>query len=250
MILENKDTLSLLAKGVAVEMHAHHAVQMAVSLGDAYPATLDGNKHLRVRGFVIDSDVPHACQSENTTLLVTSVDAETVKGRKLRRLLGGKRVRLIEELLPKERIDNFAASYQNQTENQFDYTELLNLLVGASEKTETVDERVARAIEFLTANIHTKFKISDVAAQVNLSESRLRHLFAEKVGISVSAYILWTRIKIALKEMLDSNANLSETAYAAGFADHAHFTRVFKRMFGIPPSLLLKYVEFLQVFDL
>jgi AraC-like DNA-binding protein len=31
---------------------------------------------------------------------------------------------------------------------------------------------------------------------------------------------------------------LTEAAYGAGFSDSAHFSRVFKAMFGIAPSLL------------
>ena len=250
MTPKNKDTLALLAKNIAVEMHAHHAVQLVVSLDSAYPATLDGREFSTVRGFLIDRDVPHACQSEHSTLLVTSVDAETVKGRKLRRILNRERFRLIEEILPTAAIEDFTNSYKKVEQNAFDYSELLARLTENGESPGEPDQRIARAVDFVADNIDTKFKIMDVAAAVNLSESRLRHLFAEKVGISLSSYVLWTRMKLALKELLKTNANLSDAAHRAGFSDHAHFTRNFRRMFGVPPSLLARYVEFLQVFDL
>jgi AraC-like DNA-binding protein len=33
--------------------------------------------------------------------------------------------------------------------------------------------------------------------------------------------------------------SLTEAAYQGGFADAAHFSRTFRRMFGLPPSQLL-----------
>ena len=115
MKIENRDTLALLARKIPVEMHAHHAVQLVVSLNESYPANLGGEEFAAVRGFLIDRDVPHACRSENADLLVTSVDAETDKGRCLRRILGGKKFRLIEDVMPVKTIEDFAVSFREES---------------------------------------------------------------------------------------------------------------------------------------
>ena len=249
MKIENRDTLALLARKIPVEMHAHHAVQLVVSLNESYPANLGGEEFAAVRGFLIDRDVPHACRSENADLLVTSVDAETDKGKCLRRILGDNKFRLIEDVLPVKTIEDFSVSFR-KNEN-FDHSALLAMLVenGGAAALKS-DSRIVQAIDFIGDNIETDFRISGIAASVHLSESRLRHLFRERVGISISSYVLWTRMKLALREMLAGKTSLADAAHAAGFSDHAHFTRNFRRMFGVPPSLLVKYTEVLEVFDL
>lgn len=57
-----EDTLALVAKNIAVEMHRHHAVQLVVSLDKPYSATL-GHQAVQSVQSLIDSDIPHACQS-------------------------------------------------------------------------------------------------------------------------------------------------------------------------------------------
>ena len=106
------------------------------------------------------------------------------------------------------------------------------------------------AIDFIQQNISHIIQVIDIAKHVGLSESRLRHLFSEQIGIPITSYVLWMRIKVALREMLKPGETLSNAAHQANFSDHAHFTRTFKRMFGVSPSLLLKHGQFLQIFEL
>ena len=72
---------------------------------------------------------------------------------------------------------------------------------------------------------------------VFLSPSRLRHLFVEQTGLAFKTYVLWLRLQRALRAYADG-ANLTEAAHAAGFADSAHFSRTFKRTFGLPATTL------------
>lgn len=37
---------------------------------------------------------------------------------------------------------------------------------------------------------------------------------------------------------MGSGSSLTEAAHAAGFADSAHFSRTFRRMFGVAPASL------------
>jgi hypothetical protein len=68
-----------------------------------------------------------------------------------------------------------------------------------------------------------------------LSPDRFRHLFIEETGMRFRPYVLWLRIEIALAAFA-AGRSLTEASHAGGFADSAHFSRTFKRMFGIAPS--------------
>ena len=70
-----------------------------------------------------------------------------------------------------------------------------------------------------------------------LSPSRLRHLFVEQTGLAFKTYLLWLRLVRAL-EIYAEGRSLTESAHAAGFSDSAHFSRIFKRTFGLPATTL------------
>ncbi len=80
--------------------------------------------------------------------------------------------------------------------------------------------------------------LDQLARSVRLSRFRLSHLFSQEVGVSLRHFALWSRVQAGVRYHIDHGGRLSETALAVGFADQAHFNRSFKRMFGVPPSIL------------
>lgn len=104
----------------------------------------------------------------------------------------------------------------------------------AAPRTASLDPRVGRAIRGLkeTGGVGT---LAAAARSLGLSSSRLGHLFSAQVGLPFRPYALWLRLQGALA-YLARGANLTEAAHGAGFADSAHLTRTFRRMFGVAPS--------------
>ncbi len=253
MVAQHEDTLVILVKNMGVEIHHHHAVQLVVSLDEPYKAILDHQEVESTRGFLIDSNIPHACHSEKSTVLVISVDATSTKGRILKQKLSHRQFKLIEEIFSFKEIEDFSTNYGNyccDVNSQFDPLHLIHILNDGQNNIALFDQRLLAAIDFIQQNISHIIQVIDIAKHVGLSETRLRHLFSEQIGIPITSYVLWMRIKVALREMLKPGETLSNAAHQANFSDHAHFTRTFKRMFGVSPSLLLKHGQFLQIFEL
>ena len=59
-----------------------------------------------------------------------------------------------------------------------------------------------------------------------------------QTGTSFRAYLLWTRLNVAIQFAM-AGRSWTEAAHAAGFADSAHLTRTFRRMFGMNPAALV-----------
>lgn len=102
-----------------------------------------------------------------------------------------------------------------------------------------IDSRVAQSIEWIRASREEGISVQEIAAGVELSESRFSHLFTENVRIPVRRYLLWLRLRDAM-HLLAQGRSLTETAHEAGFSDSAHLTRTFRGMLGIAPSALIK----------
>jgi len=75
--------------------------------------------------------------------------------------------------------------------------------------------------------------MSEIAEAVHLSAERFRHLFLQETGIRFRPYVLWLRLELAVAAYAAGH-NLTEASHAGGFADSAHFSRTFRRMFGVP----------------
>jgi AraC-like DNA-binding protein len=79
--------------------------------------------------------------------------------------------------------------------------------------------------------------LTALAAAVGLSPGRLMHAFTDSIGIALRPYLLWLKLQRAAAAIA-GGAPLAEAAVASGFADAAHMSRTFRRMFGMPPSAL------------
>ncbi|MEM8685925.1 MAG: AraC family transcriptional regulator [Pseudomonadota bacterium] len=84
-------------------------------------------------------------------------------------------------------------------------------------------------------NIERKFTIDDLGAIVGMSKRQLSRAFANELGISPYRWLIVKRMDTATKLLIEGDS-LSAVAAATGFADQAHFTRTFRKAFGVAPG--------------
>jgi AraC-like DNA-binding protein len=77
--------------------------------------------------------------------------------------------------------------------------------------------------------------MNELAEHVNLSPTRLVHLFKEEVGVPIRRFRQWHRMRV-VAALIAKGDTLTDAALGAGFADSSHFSRAFRNMFGITPS--------------
>lgn len=99
------------------------------------------------------------------------------------------------------------------------------------------DPRVRSMIDHAREHLDDTVMLPSVAAFVNFSESRARHLFVARTGLPFKSYVLWLRLERAVA-LYAAGKTLTEAAHEAGFADSAHFSRTFRRTFGLPAAAL------------
>lgn len=100
----------------------------------------------------------------------------------------------------------------------------------------TVDARIARVAALLsTSDDDEPSDAVTLAQREGVSTSLVEHRFREQVGVPVGAFRAWHRMLGATTLALKGRS-LTEVAHTAGFYDSAHFSRLFRGMFGLPPS--------------
>jgi AraC-like DNA-binding protein len=90
--------------------------------------------------------------------------------------------------------------------------------------------------------------IERIARDMNCSK-RYLHLVFEDEECSLERRIWATRLERsekALRVATDQQRSISEIAFSCGFASSAHFCRMFKAQFGLPPSEYRKHSTAIQ----
>lgn len=94
---------------------------------------------------------------------------------------------------------------------------------------------IERACQFLDAEKSRVVRSAELEALTGLSRYDLARQFQAVVGTSPYRYLLMRRLDAARAHLAGSRP-LVDVALAGGFADQAHFTRMFSRAFGLTPA--------------
>ena len=81
-----------------------------------------------------------------------------------------------------------------------------------------------------------------VCAALDLSPSRVLHLFSEQIGVPYRRYRLWKRLWLST-ERLHASDSMTMAAMESGFADATHFSHAFRDTFGVNPAPVFRKIE-------
>jgi AraC family transcriptional regulator len=224
----------------STDFHAHHAIQMTFSVGGRFGFRI-GSEVVHGPAVLIAPDVPHAYEPQGRNAMIFIEPESSIGGAVLRDLAGRQAARLDPATFCD--IANRLSSIWEGPRPDDDTLaglgrQLATRLAGSVVSGQTIDKRIARVLERLSAEIDSPMDAGQAAQIACLSESRFSHLFVAEVGQAYRTYVLWRRLMVAVSKIA-AGASLTSAAHEAGFADSAHFSRTFLRMFGVPASLLL-----------
>lgn len=100
---------------------------------------------------------------------------------------------------------------------------------------EGVSAEVAAAMAYLRAHLEAAPSLAEIAAACHMSVSSLAHRFTAETGLAPKRWLTRERLRMA-RHLLLEGRSVSETAAQVGFATPFHFSRVFTRQEGLPPS--------------
>ncbi|MCZ4354463.1 GlxA family transcriptional regulator [Roseovarius aestuarii] len=95
---------------------------------------------------------------------------------------------------------------------------------------------LARAIDIMRANLEEPLAPSDLARAAGVSIRQLERLFARYLETSPKRYYLGLRLEKARSLLAQTDLPLMEISLVCGFKAPSHFSKTYRKAFGVPPS--------------
>ena len=116
----------------------------------------------------------------------------------------------------------------------------VDLLVSTSRLQRTRNEPapawLLRAVDCARARFLERPSLRELGDVAGVSPGHFSREFRRLYGMSAAQYLRRLRLEWAAERLRKPDDPLAEIASAAGFADQSHFTRRFKRQFGVTPA--------------
>lgn len=90
--------------------------------------------------------------------------------------------------------------------------------------------------DYINENISRPISMQEAADKANLSYHYFSKIFKEIAGASFSKYVNERKMTIAKELVLDPTIRINEIAYKLGFKESNHFSRTFKKTYGLYPT--------------
>jgi len=91
--------------------------------------------------------------------------------------------------------------------------------------------------EYLDGHYAERLTLDELAERFYMNKFYLTHTFKEQIGQTISAYLQAVRITRAKQMLRFSAESMESIANACGFSTPAYFSRVFREVEGIAPSV-------------
>ena len=105
-----------------------------------------------------------------------------------------------------------------------------------------MDRRVELVVQQIEADVSGAWDTARLAADVNLSASRFRHLFKEETGMTVTQYLRERRLERAEVLLRTTFISIKEVMTESGLTSVSHFVQYFKRRYGMSPGAYRKHL--------
>lgn len=98
-------------------------------------------------------------------------------------------------------------------------------------------QRIAQVLHFLQTHFDQPLDVATIADVAHMSPSTLHHTFRAVTNSSPLQYLKKIRLHQARLLMLSDGLGAGEAARRVGYGSDSQFSREYRRLFGVPPSL-------------
>lgn len=93
---------------------------------------------------------------------------------------------------------------------------------------------------YIEDHLSQSITVEDICAALRIGRTKLYELSVNYLGCGFAEYIRKQRINHAQRLLSQATMPITDIAYAVGFTDHNHFSRIFKQITGTSARLYRK----------
>lgn len=214
--------------GMNTEFHSHPAIEILLAQSGTFTLHTPSLHAENLTFAVIDSNLEHRILSNDSSIrLVMTEHHHTLTHQVLQTLGINARHSIVTSLTEVHRRDEMPGII----------AKIVAEILSGSKVNDEYDERINAIISYIHRHkLDYEAMIPTLKDIAHLSESRLSHLFKANVGISLKKYLVWSKLKTTINQLLEHDDDLFTSLIQSGFYDQPHFSKAFKTMLGIAPS--------------
>lgn len=99
-----------------------------------------------------------------------------------------------------------------------------------------MDPRIQTVIAVIEERPERKFRIEELARLTHISVSHLRHLFKSETQMPLAEFVKTARLRRAESLLRTTFLSVKEVMGQAGFLNESHFSREFRKAYGLAPG--------------
>lgn len=100
-----------------------------------------------------------------------------------------------------------------------------------------------QAIQYVEDHIYEKITLDQFSSYLHMNKFYFSRKFNQIFNTSPMQFVLLRKMQHALKLLNEPGQSVNSIAHALSFSDLGHFSRTFKKQFGISPTSYQKYCE-------
>lgn len=104
-------------------------------------------------------------------------------------------------------------------------------------------ERVQKMVDYIREHLAEPVTRSTLAKRFHASPQHINHLFKTELGTTPTELLHRERAKKAFLLIQNENTSIKEAADRTGFCDPYHFSKVFKKVYGITPGTINRFFK-------
>jgi len=179
-----------------------------------------------VGSVMVEGGIPHPRSQDNAkAIVVSALDADLLDAtvRLMRLITIPAEARVLIPLVKREIVFRLLIGEQG---NRLRHLAMLGGNSGS----------IAKAVELLRKDFDRPLRIEEIARQLGMSSSGFHHHFKAITDMSPLQFQKQLRLQEARRLMLGESLDAASAGFRVGYYDASHFSRDYKKQFGIPPA--------------
>ena len=99
---------------------------------------------------------------------------------------------------------------------------------------------VKRVIDYMEGHLEEEMNLEQIAEYAGYSRFHLNRMFTEETGWTIYKYLQERRLTLAAEKLVNTDTDIAQIAYEAGYQSQQAFSLAFKQVYLYPPGAFRK----------